>query len=140
YDAIGETYDRIDKRMTGEDPSQGGLSTGFSDLNELTAGLHPSELVIVAARPSVGKTAFSLGLVRNIILQEQEPVFFVSLEQSRIEIAERLLCSHAKVDSHRLRKGTLAADEMEKLIEAGGVLRQAGKLFIDDTPAQGMLR
>jgi replicative DNA helicase len=137
--AIDETYDRLDKRSTGVDMSFSGLSTGFADLNELTAGLQKSELIIVAARPSVGKTAFSLALVRNITVEEREPVFFVSLEQSRAEIAERLLCSQARVDSHRLRKGTLTTDDMDKLIEAGNVLRNA-KLFIDDTPGQGMLR
>ena len=72
-------------------------------------------------------------------MDEAQPVFFVSLEQSRIELAERLLCCQARVDSHKLRKGNLSADDMEKLIEAGGVLRNA-KLFIDDTPGQGMLR
>lgn len=138
-DAIDETYERIDKRTTGEEMAFSGLSTGFTDLNELTAGLQKSELIIVAARPSVGKTAFSLGLARNVIVQEKVPVFFVSLEQSRVEIAERLLCSQARVDSHKLRKGSLTSDDMEKIIEAGSVLRTA-KLFIDDTPAQGMLR
>ena len=66
-------------------------------------------------------------------------MFFVSLEQSRIEIAERLLCCQARVDSHSLRKGTLNAEDMEKLIDGRRTLREA-KLFIDDTPAQGMLR
>ena len=65
-----------------------------------------SELIIVAARPSVGKTAFALNLVRHIVVDEKQPVFFVSLEQSRIELAERLLCCQARVDSHKLRKGT----------------------------------
>jgi replicative DNA helicase len=138
-DAIDATYDRIDKRATGTEMQFSGLSTGFADLNELTAGLQKSELIIVAARPSVGKTAFSLGLVRNVVIGEREPVFFVSLEQSRIELAERLLCSQARVDSHRLRKGTLTADDMEKLMEAGSTLRDA-RLFIDDTPGQNMMR
>jgi replicative DNA helicase len=136
--AITETYRRIDDRATGKQKA-GGLSTGFADLNELTAGLHDGELIIIAARPSVGKTAFSLNLVRNIIVDEKEPVFFVSLEQSRIELAERLLCAQARVDSHRLRKGTLNSDDMDRLIDAGGVLRN-GKLFIDDSPVQSMLR
>ncbi len=136
--AIAETYRRIDDRATGKQKA-GGLSTGFVDLNEITAGLHDGELIIVAARPSVGKTAFSLAIVRNVIVDEREPVFFVSLEQSRIELAERLLCSQAKVDSHRLRKGTLGSDDMDRLIDAGGVLRSA-KLFIDDSPVQSMLR
>jgi replicative DNA helicase len=138
-EAIHDTYERIDKRMTGETAAFSGLSTGFTELNELTAGLQKSEMIIIAARPSVGKTAFSLNLVRNILLQEKQAVFFVSLEQSRLELAERMLCSQAQVDSHRLRKGTLTSDDMEKLIEAGGVLRNT-RLFIDDSPTQNMLR
>jgi replicative DNA helicase len=137
--ALRDAYDRIDTRHTGEQMSLSGISTGFTDLNEITAGLQNSELIIVAARPSVGKTAFALGMVRNVVIEEKLPVFFVSLEQSRIELAERLLCCQARVDSHRLRKGTLSSEDMDKLIEAGGVLRNA-RLFIDDTPGQGMLR
>jgi replicative DNA helicase len=138
-DAIREAYDRIDSRHGQDHTAISGIPTGFLDLDNLTAGLQNRELVIIAARPSVGKTAFSLGVIRNVIVNESLPVFFVSLEQSRIEIAERLLCSQAKVNSHHLRKGQLSSDEMSRLIEAGGVLRQA-RLFIDDTPAQGMLR
>jgi replicative DNA helicase len=138
-EALAEAYDRIDTRNTGEAMSISGLSTGYADLNEITAGLQDSELIIVAARPSIGKTSFALNLVRNIAVDEGQPAFFVSLEQSRIELAERLLCCQARVDSHKLRKGSLNADDMEKLIEAGGVLRNA-RLFIDDTPGQGMLR
>jgi replicative DNA helicase len=138
--AIRDTYARIDERWSkGGEMSLGGMPTGFADLDDLTAGLHPSELVIVAARPSVGKTAFALNLVRHIIVAEKAPVFFVSLEQSRLELAERMLCSQAKVDSHRLRKNTLTTDDMTKLIDAGDIFQDA-KLFIDDTPAQGMLR
>jgi replicative DNA helicase len=138
-EAIMSIYDRLDERRTGEQKPFSGLSTGYADLNEITAGLQPGELVIIAARPSVGKTSFALNIVRNIAVGEKESVFFVSLEQSRLELAERLLCCQARVDSHRMRKGTLGADDMEKLIEAGGVLRNA-RLFIDDAPAQGMLR
>ncbi|MBY0229127.1 MAG: replicative DNA helicase [Gemmataceae bacterium] len=138
-DAIKETYERIDERSMNADMKQGGLSTGFTELNELTAGFHPNELVIIAARPSVGKTAFSLALARNVLTLEKAPVFFVSLEQSRVEIAERLLCAQGRVDGHRLRKGTLTSDDMERLIEAGGVLQKT-QLFIDDAPQQGMLR
>jgi replicative DNA helicase len=138
-EAIKKAYDRIDQRHQGDMTSISGLSTGFVDLDNITAGLQNSELVIVAARPSVGKTAFSLALVRHIIVEENQPVFFVSLEQSRIELAERLLCSQARVSSHSLRKGHLGAEDMQKLIEAGDVLQRA-KLFIDDSPGQGMLR
>ena len=138
-DAVNEAYHLIDMRSHGDQTAYSGLSTGYRDLDEITAGLHNSELIIIAARPSVGKTAFALNLLRNIVNEPGRPAFFVSLEQSRIELAERLLCCQARVDSHRLRKGSLSADEMEKLIEAGGVLRNA-KLFIDDTAAQGMVR
>ncbi len=138
-DALSEAYARIDERHQGEQLSISGLSTGYADLDEITAGLQKSELIIVAARPSVGKTAFALNLVRNITVEGGHSVFFVSLEQSRIELAERLLCAQARVDSHRLRKVTLSSEDMEKLIEAGGVLKNA-KLIIDDTPGQGMLR
>jgi replicative DNA helicase len=136
--AIAETYRRIDDRASGKQKA-GGLPTGFADLDELTAGLHDGELVIIAARPSVGKTSFALGIIRNVIVEQKDAVFFVSLEQSRIELTERLLCAQSRVDSHRLRKGTLSSDDMDRLIDAGGVLRN-GRLFIDDSPVQSMLR
>lgn len=138
-EALDETYARIDARNQHKHTSVSGVPTGFVDLDEMTAGLQQNELIILAARPSVGKTAFSLNVVRHIVVEEHLPVFFVSLEQSRIELTERLLCCQAKVDSHKLRKGHLSSDDMNKLIEAGDVLRQA-KLFIDDSPAQGMIR
>ncbi len=137
--AIGDTWDRIDARHSGAQLAYSGLPTGFADLNEITAGLQNSEMIIIAARPSVGKTAFALSLVRNVIVDEKHPVFFVSLEQSRLELAERMLCSQARVDSHRLRKGNLTPEDMDKLVEAGGILAK-GKLFIDDSPTQSMLR
>ncbi|HKB39087.1 MAG TPA: replicative DNA helicase, partial [Gemmataceae bacterium] len=139
-EALSEAYDRIDARSSlGEQRSISGLSTGFLDLDEITAGLQNSEMIIIAARPSVGKTSFALNLVRNIVTRETASIFFVSLEQSRIELAERLLCSQARVDSHKLRTGRLSGEDMQKLIEAGGVLRNT-RLFIDDSPGQGMLR
>jgi replicative DNA helicase len=137
--ALDEAYRRIDVRVGRGPMAVSGVPTGYVDLDEKTAGFQASELIIIAARPSVGKTAMSLNLVRNMIVQEQKAVFFVSLEQSRIELAERLLCSQGKVDSHRLRKGHLNADDMQRLMEASDQLSQA-KLFIDDSPAQGMLR
>jgi replicative DNA helicase len=137
--AIDQAYDRIDRRSQQDHSSISGLSTGFVDLDNITAGLQNSELIIIAARPSVGKTSFALNIVRHIVLEEGDPVFFVSLEQSRIELAERLLCCQARVNSHHLRKGRLGSEDMQKIIEAGGALKPA-RLFIDDTPSQGMLR
>ncbi len=136
--AMNEAYDRIDSRKQHEHSSSG-IPTGYLDLDNLTAGLQNSELVIIAARPSVGKTSFALNIVRHITVEEELPVFFVSLEQSRTELAERLLCCQARVNSHSLRKGHLSDEDMQKLINAGDVLRSA-KLFLDDSPGQGMLR
>jgi replicative DNA helicase len=137
--ALAEAYDRIDIRQQRDQMSISGLPTGFVDLDDKTAGLQNSELIILAARPSVGKTALALNIARHVAVDCDKPVFFVSLEQSRIELAERLLCSHARVDSHKLRKGHLSSQDMEKLIDSGGFLKDT-KLFIDDTPGQGMLR
>lgn len=138
-EALNEAYDRIDARLQHDDLATSGLPTGFPDLDILTAGLQNSELIIIAARPSVGKTAFALNLALHAIVQDRKPIFLVSLEQSRIEIAERMLCCQAEIDSSKLRSGRLAAQEMDRLVEAGGKLRE-GKLYIDDTPGQGMLR
>lgn len=143
-DALGEAFDRIDYRQSNKNLSVSGVPTGYIDLDNLTAGLQNNELVIIAARPSVGKTAFALNIVRHVIVEEGLPVFFVSLEQARVELAERLLCCQARVDSHRLRKGQLSGDDLDKLMVAGGDLRgtpqRPVKLYIDDSPSQTMLR
>ncbi|CAN5549950.1 replicative DNA helicase [soil metagenome] len=136
---LHEAYDRIDARHQGDNLGTSGLPTGFVDLDEKTAGLQESELIIIAARPSVGKTAFALNVARHIAIKENIPVFFVSLEQSRIELAERLLCAEAEVDSHKLRTGRLSAEDMEKIVKVSGIMRNCN-MFFDDSPGQGMLR
>jgi replicative DNA helicase len=136
---LNDAYDRIDHRVKHGHDSASGVATGFLDLDNLTAGLQNSELVIVAARPSVGKTSFALNLVRNVVVEEGKAVFFVSLEQSRLELAERLLCCQARVDSFRVRKGALGHEDIQKLTEAAEILRP-GKLFLDDSPGQNLLR
>ena len=143
-DAMTEAFNRIDAKARG-DLSNSGIPTGFVDLDNLTAGLQKNELVIVAARPSVGKTAFALNMIRHIVVEEKLPAFFVSLEMAKVELAERLLCCQSRVDSHKVRKGQLAADDIQKLIAAQDSLRgnpRDGhvKLFIDDAPQQSMLR
>jgi replicative DNA helicase len=138
-DAIEEAYNRLDARKKRGHHEYSGVPTGFLDLDNLTAGFQESELIIVAARPSVGKTAFALNVLRHIAVEEGLPALFVSLEQSRVEIAERLLCNQARINSHKLRKGHLGADEIDQLHAGADMLRQA-KLFIDDTPGQNMLR
>jgi replicative DNA helicase len=138
-DAIKEAYTRLDARKKRGNLEYSGLPTGFVELDSLTAGFQESELVIIAARPSVGKTAFALNVLRHMTVEEGIPALFVSLEQSRIEIAERLLCNQARIRSDRLRKGHLGLDEQDKLHTGADALSHA-KLFIDDTPGQNMLR
>lgn len=135
--AITESCERFDRAASaGSDVT--GLPTGLMDLDVKLAGLQPSELIVVAARPSVGKTAFGVGLARNAALAEQ-PVLFVSLEQSRVELADRLLCCQAGIDSNRFRLGNLNAFELANLSAAKDRFRQAS-VFIDDSPAQSVTR
>ncbi len=138
-EALADAFDRLDSRMGQGDMAVSGVPSGYVDLDNLTAGFQNSELVIIAARPSVGKTAFALNIVRNVIVEERLSALFFSLEQARIELAERLLACQARVDSHRIRKGHLSSDDMDKMIAAGDVLRKA-RLYIDDTPQRNMLQ
>ncbi|CAN5623110.1 replicative DNA helicase [soil metagenome] len=143
-EAMKEAFDRMDSKAGKDNLSLTGVRTGYIDLDNLTAGLQNNELIIIAARPSVGKTAFALNLVRNVIVDDRVPVFFVSLEQAKIELAERLLVCQSRVDSHSIRTGRLTHQDTQKLMEAADVLRGTKenpvKLFLDDTPAQTLLR
>lgn len=137
--ALKEAFDRIDSRADRSSQTVTGVPSGFADLDNLAAGFQTSELIIIAARPSVGKTSFALGILRNVAVDYDLPVFFVSLEQSRLELAERLLCCQSRVDSQKIRKGHLSAEDLDRLLEAGDRLNSA-RIYIDDTPAQSMLR
>lgn len=144
-DTLKDAFTRIDDRAGKQLSDVSGIPTGFADLDNLTAGLQNNELIIVAARPSVGKTGFALNVVRHCVVEERLPIFFVSLEMARIEIAERLLACQSRVDSFKIRKGNLNADDIQKLMMAGDQLKGNSrdgyvKLFIDDTPSQTMLR
>ena len=100
---LHESLERIDARQ-GNRHAYGGMETGFIDYDELTGGLQNSELVILAARPSMGKTALALNIVEHIAIDEhgpQKPVLFVSLEMSALELGDRMLCSRAEVNSHQ---------------------------------------
>jgi len=109
-----------------------GLSTGFKDLDQLTSGLQPSDLVLVAARPSMGKTAFTLNIAAHAALRDHSVAFF-SLEMSKEQLVQRMLCSEGAIDSQRLRTGQLEDEEWGKLIGTADRLSKA-KIFIDDTP------
>jgi replicative DNA helicase len=117
-----------------------GVPTGFTDLDKMTAGMQPSDLVIIAGRPSMGKTAFALNLIEHATTNENNPVPAVifSLEMSKEQLVQRLLCSLAKVDAGRMRTGHLAESDWPKLTMAAGQLNET-QLFIDDTPAISIL-
>ncbi len=115
-----------------------GLSTGFRDLDEKTSGLQKTDLIIVAARPSMGKTALCLTLAQNAAIMEKAVVAVFSLEMSKEQLVMRMLSSEAKVDAHRFRTGYLTRDEWGRLAEAIGTLSEA-KIFIDDTPGISVL-
>ncbi|HYL16283.1 MAG TPA: replicative DNA helicase [Terriglobales bacterium] len=110
-----------------------GLETHYVDLDELTSGLQASDLVIIAARPSMGKTAFAMNIAENASVNDGKIVGIFSLEMSREALLLRLLCSCAKVDSHKMRTGSLWREDMEKVIRAMDRLANA-PIFIDDTP------
>ena len=110
-----------------------GLATGFYDLDYKTSGFQPSDLILVAARPSMGKTAFVLNLAQYIAVKSQITTAIFSLEMSRDQLVNRLLSMESKVDSQLIRTGNLSANDWEKLIESAGDISQA-PLIIDDTP------
>jgi replicative DNA helicase len=133
-DVLNDALDRIDARLKGEHVA-GGVETFFSDFDSMTGGLHNSELIILAARPSMGKTALAMNIAENVALRGGHPVLFVSLEMSAIELADRLLCSVARVNGHRLRNGTISSDDRKRLVKSASELSQA-PLFVDDSPSR----
>ena len=110
-----------------------GVPTGFSELDYKTAGLHGSELILVAARPAMGKTAFALNIATNAALRGNAPVAIFSLEMSKDQLVNRILCSEAMVDSNKVRTGKLEEDDWVKLAGAIGPLSES-EIYIDDTP------
>jgi replicative DNA helicase len=131
---LHDAMDRLDARMRGEH-AVGGVDTGFTELDKLTGGLHQSELVVLAARPSMGKTALAMNIAEYVAMKLRQPVLFVSLEMSGIELADRLLCSVAEINSHRLRNGTLTGQERERLVETAARISEC-PLYVDDSPAR----
>jgi len=133
-DVLHEAMDRIDARLKGEHVGEG-VDTGFKELDSMMGGLHSSELVILAARPSMGKTAFAMNIAENVAMEQNEPVLFVSLEMSALELVDRLLCSIAEVDSRRLRNGTISQDDRKRLVDTANKI-SSSPLFVDDSPSR----
>jgi replicative DNA helicase len=110
-----------------------GLPTGFYDFDQMTAGLQPSDLVIVAGRPSMGKSALVICMAEYVAVVHKSPVAIFSLEMSKEQLVHRMLCSHARVDAHKARTGFLSQSDWPRLTNAAGKLSEAS-IFIDDTP------
>jgi replicative DNA helicase len=115
-----------------------GVASGFGDLDELTSGFQPADLVIVAARPSMGKTALCLNIAQHAAIEDHVPVAIFSLEMSKESLVQRMLTSEARVDSQRLRRGMLRDDEFPLLARAAGIL-SAAPIWIDDSPGISLL-
>lgn len=111
-----------------------GVTSGFRELDKMTAGFQKSDLIIIAARPSMGKTALGLNITRNAAKESGVPVGFFSLEMSKEQLAMRLLCAEARVDSHKIRSGFLSRQECGKLLQAAGLFMDV-PIYIDDTPS-----
>ena len=134
-DILLDTFTRINARLE-KDGEISGLTTGFSDLNKLTNGFQPTELVILAARPSMGKTALVCNIAESVAATGESVILF-SLEQSKLELAERLLCIRARVNGHRLRAGELDEIEQDALMRASQELSEF-PIWIDDAPGRTM--
>jgi replicative DNA helicase len=133
-DVLKNAMARINARMKGEQ-LQDGVMTHFTDFDNLTGGFHDGELLILAARPGMGKTALAMNIAEQVSMKENAPTLFVSLEMGAIELADRLLCSVARVNSQRLRNGTISQEDRQRLVQNAIQLSNA-PLYIDDAPSR----
>ena len=130
-DVLVDSFAEIEKRYNQKQPVTG-IPTGFADLDYKTAGLHNSDLILIAARPAMGKSALALNIATNAALQSKTPVAIFNLEMSKNQLANRMLCSEAMVDSSKIRTGKMEEDDWVKLATALGPLSEA-PIYIDDT-------
>jgi len=132
HDLLDQTVDNLEALYDRGD-SITGTPTGYYDFDELTSGLQPNALIVIGARPGMGKTSFAMGMAGHAAIEEQRPVLFFSLEMSRVELSQRLLCSEARVDSTKVRNGRLTDDDWSRISHAIGRMGEA-PLWIDDNP------
>lgn len=137
-EALAESFDRLDELQKLEGGLRG-VPTGFSDLDDVLVGLQDSNLLILAARPGVGKTAFATNIAQFVAVEKKIPVGIFSLEMSSLELVDRMLVGQAGIDAWKMKTGNLSATDYEKLSEAMGILADS-PLFIDDTPGQSILQ
>lgn len=130
---LSESFERLDELHKDKGTIRG-VPTGFKDLDGILAGLQRSDLIILAARPSMGKTAFSLNIAHNVAVKSGQPVLIFSLEMSKEQLVDRLLAAEAGVDAWNLRTGNLSDNDFEKIGHAMGTLSEA-QIYIDDTPS-----
>jgi replicative DNA helicase len=134
---LASSFDRIEELHSSGGKLRG-VSTGFGDFDKLTAGLHPSDLIILAARPSMGKTTLAMNIAQFVAQHSEKSVLFFSLEMGKEQLVDRMLSEEAGVDSWHIRTGNLSDEEFEKLSHAWGALSEA-KMYIDDTPGLNIL-
>ncbi len=130
---LANAVDKIEKLFQ-QEGSLTGASTGFTDFDEMTSGLQSSDLIIVAGRPSMGKTSFAMNLAENVSIKSDKPVAVFSMEMPGDQLAMRMMSSLGRIDQHKVRTGNLDDDEWPRMTSAINILAEA-KLFIDDTPA-----
>ncbi len=130
---LTKAVDRIETLFEQDDPLIG-LSTGFTDLDRMTSGMQPADLVIVAGRPSMGKTSLAMNIAENVAINSGKPVAVFSMEMPGESLAMRMMSSLGRIDQHRVRTGSLEDDEWPRLTSAVSILAEA-KMYIDDTPA-----
>jgi replicative DNA helicase len=134
-----KAMDRIEHR-SGSPHAVTGIASGFADLDDITWGFDPGQLIIIAGRPSMGKTALALNICDHVAIDLKVPVLFCSLEMGHLEIGERLLCSRSRVEGYKMRTGkALSVDDFKSLGRACSELMR-GQIMIDDTPARNMLQ
>ncbi|MGD8743992.1 MAG: replicative DNA helicase [Candidatus Woesebacteria bacterium] len=135
--ALAESFDRLDE-LHKQEHGLRGVPSGYTDIDDTLAGFQKSNLIILAARPGVGKTSLALNITQNIAVEQKRPVGFFSLEMSKEELVDRLLVAQADIDAWKLKTGKLSEEDFTKLSNAMGELAEA-PLFIDDTPALSVL-
>ncbi|NHN32253.1 replicative DNA helicase [Paenibacillus agricola] len=132
-DVLMEVFDKVEYLYNNKGGTTG-IRSGFQDLDKMTSGFQRSDLIIVAARPSVGKTAFALNIAQNVGVREKETVAIFSLEMGAPQLVQRMICAEANVDATRMRTGLLEAEDWEKMTMAIGSLSEAN-IYIDDSPS-----